>query len=164
MSTEGEKGGLAGLIAGLSRLAERLEQVAREGEIRGGGPLQGSTKGPMKGVFGWSLKLGLGDKNEFKIEPFGNLRSDDQGEPHVEEEREPLVDVFDEGNELTIVAEMPGVEAEDVRVSVDGTRLTLSAERGERKYKKQLDVPFAVQVDETRGQNGIIEVRAHRHG
>jgi HSP20 family protein len=169
----GSKKGLSaieGLVTGFSRLLERLEQVSKEGGERiYSGTLQpnASVGGkPTKGVFGVSVKVGLGDKNEFKVEPFGNVRSDQAtGETLVEDVREPLVDVFDEEGELLIVAEMPGVESDDVRVALDGTRLTLTAERGERKYRKQLDVPADVRSDaiEIRGQNGIIELVARRH-
>ncbi len=160
--TEAPKGirAIEGLVAGFSRLVERLEALSREGgEERFEGTI-GPTKGkrPMRGMIGLSLKVGgLGGEHELEVQPFGNV-----GRDRVEEVREPMVDLFDEEGELMIVAEMPGVEPEDVKVTVDGTRLTLAAERGERKYRKQLEVPAGTRAEEivVRGQNGIVELRA----
>jgi HSP20 family protein len=168
------KGALEGLMAGFLRLLERVEQISEEGGervFRGTFPARSSSGGgggeprALKGVYGVSLKVGGLGGDEVKIEPFGNLRRDETtGEPVLEEVREPLVDVFDEPQGVLIVAEMPGVEAEDVRVAVEGARLTLEAERGERRYKKQLDVPAGLRADQVdvHGQNGIIELRARR--
>jgi len=126
---------IEGLVTGFSRLLERLEQVSKEGGERiysGDPPAERHRRSEADEGRLWRVgQVGLGDKNEFKVEPFGNVRHDQAtGEPLVEDVREPLVDVFDEGGELLIVAEMPGVESEDVRVALDGTRLTLKRRAG----------------------------------
>lgn len=195
MAGEGDKGGgkgLGGLLSGFTDLLGRLEELAESGEAlsrsgrfdlggerpgaREGGepseqesppPQEGRTRKPMKGVYGFSVKVGLGggggggSGSDFKVEPFGNIRTDEQtGESVVEEEREPLLDVFDEGPCLLIVAEMPGVEAGDLRIDLDDRALTLSAERGDKKYRKTLEVPAGLSKDrmDVSCKNGIIEI------
>jgi len=157
---------IEGLMAGFSRLAERLQQVAQEGgQQTFGGTFTPPGGKPLNGVFGVSVKVGLGEGNQLKVEPFGNVRSDiETGEPLVDEVREPLVDLFDEEDEVLIVAEMPGIEAEEVRAKVDGARLTLSGDGASRKYRKELEVPSGLREEEIRitGRNGIIELRARR--
>jgi HSP20 family protein len=163
--------GLSGLLSGVNDLLEKLEKLAeaggeisRSGTFPAGKDEQGG-KGP-RGVYGFSVKTGLGGK-DFKVEPFGNVRRDRAtGRSVVEEVREPLVDVFDEGDRLLIVAEMPGIEPEDVRVDLSGRTLTLSAEHGEHQYRKPIEVPPGLRQDRlsVSCKNGIIEISAAKPG
>ena len=57
-----------------------------------------------------------------KVEPFGNVRKDERtGRATVREVMEPPVDVFEEADHVLVVAEMPGVGAEDVHSSCTTT-------------------------------------------
>lgn len=64
--------------------------------------------------------------------------------------REPLVDVIDESEEITIIAEMPGVEEEEIKTAIggdNGTKLIISTEgevEEKRKYYKEVDLPSPV--------------------
>jgi HSP20 family molecular chaperone IbpA len=60
-----------------------------------------------------------------------------------------------------VLAEMPGVEAGDVKVALRGTQMELSAGRGEWRYRKSFELPSpadpgSVQLSE---KNGIVEIR-----
>jgi HSP20 family protein len=46
----------------------------------------------------------------------------------------PSVDIFENKNELVLEAEMPGVNADDVNISIENNVLTLS---GERRFEKK---------------------------
>ena len=96
------------------------------------------------------------------VEHFGNIRATDEG-PVVAEEREPLVDVFDEGELILVVAELPGVDKNDIQIEVQDDILSLST-TGERKYAKELLLPSLVDADtmEIAYQNGILEVRLRK--
>jgi HSP20 family protein len=162
----GPKKGWGGLMVGLVNLLEKLNQVAEQGgevvrtfEIeRGNAP---SRDKPLKGVVGFSIRtMGEGDES-VKVEPFGNIRHNEAtGESVVDEVREPLVDVFDEDQRLLIVAEMPGVEPNDVRVDLEEGTLTLSAERGELRFRKTLAVPPGLPRDKLTlaVKNGIVQI------
>ena len=148
--------GLGDLVEKLSDLAEKGEQLSRTGEFQLGDEAKG-----LKGVFGFSVKTGLGGK-EVKVEPFGNISKDKAtGKPMVHELREPLVDVFEEENHVLIVAEMPGIEAEDVEVEIQDDILTLSAKRGDKKYRKEILLPGSFQKDKlsVSCRHGIVEIK-----
>ncbi len=152
---------IARLIQGFTELAHKLEQAAETGrEVSKSGTFEVGPK-PGKGVFGFSVKVGgLGE--DLQIEPFGNIRQDAAtGDPRMDETREPLVDVFDEGGFLHVVAEMPGVDADEVRVELDGPTLVLSGQRDDRKYRKEIAAPAGLDPDgiEVSGKNGIVEIR-----
>ena len=54
---------------------------------------------------------------------------------------EPLVDVFDEKDQIKVVAALPGVEEKDIKVDLSGAQLTISADTPDRKYRKEITLP-----------------------
>jgi HSP20 family protein len=153
--------GLGGFFGGLGTLLEKLGELAETGgELHKSGEIRG-TDDKLRGVFGVNIKVGLGDEG-LKIEPFGNLRKDKEtGRPVVHEVREPMVDVFDEQDHVLLIAEMPGVSKTDVRIELEGDILTISAAKGDAKYRKEVLLPqtfTAAQMSYT-CRNGILEVK-----
>ncbi len=161
--------GLGDLIDVLGELAEKGEEISRSGEIHIGG-LDGKTSAPpaggagekkgLRGVYGFSVRTGTGGVPH--VERFGNIRATDEGAV-VQEVREPLVDVFDEGTEMVITVELPGVAEEDIRVEVQEDIVTLEA-GGQRKYAKEILLPAAGAADSLTKtyKNGILEVRLRK--
>lgn len=77
----------------------------------------------------------------------------------VEERREPAVDVFDEGDHLLVVAEMPGVGADQVEPTLNGDLLTLTAATGARTYATEVLLPRAPTPPlEVEANNGIVKI------
>jgi HSP20 family protein len=155
-SLEGIFKGLSDLVDKLGDLAEKGEQLSRTREIHG----QGSGKG-ITGIYGFNVRVGLGDE-KFRAEPFGNIRKDEKsGRPVVHEVCEPVVDVFEEEDHTMVVAEMPGIGAEDVRLEVHDDVLTIYAEKGDKKYKKEVLLPRSYPMEKMRVtcNNGILEIR-----
>ena len=115
----------------------------------------------MKGVFGVSVKTAVGGKTV--VEPFGNVKKTPQG-PTVEEEREPITDVFDEDQEIRIYAEMPGVNQEDIKLDLKEDILDISAQSGDRKYHKEILFPAKVQAETMTSSynNGILEIKVKK--
>jgi len=62
---------------------------------------------------------------------------------------------------LTITAEMPGVDKENINVTVTGHHVTLHAEKGDKKY--HADIPIDINLDESTTKavflNGILELK-----
>ena len=152
--------GLRGLLDGIgnlvdlaAKLKEAGGEISKEGEI----DLSHLKKG-MKGVFGFSVKTAVGGKPI--VESFGNVKKTPAG-PTVEEEREPITDVFDEEEEVRIYAEMPGVNEGDIKLDLKEDILELSAQTGDRKYRKEILLPAKVKADTMSSSynNGILEVR-----
>jgi HSP20 family protein len=108
-------------------------------------------------VYGYSVKIGPDGKPE--IREFGNVKPSRLG-PQVREEREPLVDVMETDGEVHVVAELPGVEKNDIKLHGTEDTLTISVDTPQRKYYKEITLPAKVKVKEAKTQykNGVLEV------
>ena len=112
-------------------------------------------------MYGFTVKVGLGGEG-VKIEPFGNIRTDAaSGRSAVQEVIEPVVDVFEEQDHTLVVAEMPGIAAEDVHLEVKDDVLTITAEKAKKKYRKEVLLPdtFPREKMQVSCTNGVLEVR-----
>jgi len=152
--------GLGGLLNGIGNLVDLATKLKEAGgEINKEGEIDLSNlKEGMKGVFGVSVKTAVGGKPI--VESFGNVKKTPQG-PKVEEEREPITDIFDEELEIRVYAEMPGVNQEDIKLDLKEDILELSAQTGDRKYRKEILLPAKVKTETMTSSysNGILEVR-----
>lgn len=152
--------GIGGILRGLGELVEKLGELAETGEELSRTGEFGTEKG-LKGVYGFSVKVARGGEG-VKVEPFGNIRRDKAtGRSAVHEIREPMVDVFEEADYVLVVAEMPGIGPGEVRVEVRDDVLILSAERGDKKYRKEVLLPqsFSREKVKVSCQNGILQVK-----
>jgi len=147
-------GGLGALLEKLTELAESGKELHETKEI--GDPASGQTRG----VVGYSIRVGIGNEG-VKVERFGNLRKDEKtGKAVVHPVREPLVDIFDEADHLLVLAEMPGIGDGDVRLELRDDILSIAAEKGEQKYRKEVLLPSAFLPENMSHtcRNGILEV------
>jgi HSP20 family protein len=164
-SKKGHKEGfhfnLEGVLGGLSDLAEKLGQLAEAGEnLSRTGSFQGKDQ-RVKGVYGVSVKFGLGGEKP-KVEPFGNIRRDKtSGQSVVHEIREPMVDVFEEADHTLVVAEMPGISEKDVTITLRDDLLEIFADSAEKKYRKEVLLPRAYDREKLQisCNNGILEIK-----
>ena len=147
-----------GLFQGIGSFIDLVSKMEEEGkgEVKREGEFT-SPSGRAKAVYGFSVKTGLGGKPT--VEPFGNIRRTSKG-PVVEEERQPLVDVFDEKDHVLVIVELPGVEEENIHSRVNGDILTVSATGG-RKYYKEVVLPKDVDAATLTSnyKNGVLEIR-----
>jgi len=109
-------------------------------------------------VYGFSISIGPDGKPV--IREFGNVRPTRFG-PRFVEEREPLVDIVEEDDEIVVVAELPGVEKEDIDLSCTERELIISVDTEKRKYYKRLELPAEVDPKSAKAsyKNGVLEVR-----
>jgi len=152
--------GFGGILRGLGELVEKLGELAEKGEKLSRTGEFGADKG-LKGVYGFSVKVARGGEG-LQVEPFGNIGKDKAtGRSVVHEIREPMVDVFDEADHVLVVAEMPGIGPDEVRVEVRDDVLILSAEKGDRKYRKEVLLPQSLRREKIKisGQNGILQIK-----
>jgi len=151
---------LGGLFKGIEKLIDLAAELKDAGgEIKKEGEIDLShLKDGMKGVFGFSIKSAVGGKPI--VEPFGNIKKTPKG-PVVEEEREPLIDVFDEKDGILVIAEIPGVQAEGITIDVKEDILEISAVGKNRKYRKEVLLPVQAKKETLSYtyKNGILEVR-----
>jgi HSP20 family protein len=157
----GAESGLGGILKDLGDLVEKLGELAETGRELS---TAGRTRRPgkeLKGIYGFTIRVGLGDEGP-TLEPFGNIRRDiKSGRTEVQEVREPLVDVFEEEDHLLVQAELPGISKEDVRIGTKEDVLTISAERGDRRYRKEVLLPRDVSLKKMQisCNNGILEIK-----
>jgi len=99
--------------------------------------------------------------------------------PRLFEERElvPSVDIFEEGDDVVVKTELPGMAKDDIEVNLTDNTITLSGEkkkeekiekkdyyRLERSYgsfSRSFTLPADVQTDKAKAsfKNGVLEVR-----
>lgn len=113
-------------------------------------------------VYGYSIRIGPDGKPE--IREFGNIKpgAARPGRPSIsiKEEREPLVDIINTDGEIKVIAEIPGVEKEDIKLHGTETSLTISVDTPQRKYYKEVELPEKVDPKQAKStyKNGVLEV------
>ncbi len=154
---------IEGIFDGLTSLLGRIKEIAEKGEtIQRSGEIHGLGDG-AKGVYGFSFRVGIGGGQEkIHVEPFGNVRKNTKtGESVVQEIREPVTDIFEEEDHILVVAEMPGVGPGDIDVDVSDDVLTITAEKGDKKYRKEILLPRSVMKSKmsVMCNNGVAELK-----
>ncbi len=73
----------------------------------------------------------------------------------------PLIDIFQEKNWITIVAEIAGFNKETLKINVKDQKITLSARAKDRRYYKSLNLPKVVipNIVHTTYKNGVLEIK-----
>ena len=99
-----------------------------------------------------SALAGLLSKNGDKV---------DQARIGFLSELSPRLSVIEESDHVLVLAEMPGVGDEDVKLELNGDILVLHAEKGSKKYHKEILLPRSFEPDamERCCRNGILEVK-----
>jgi HSP20 family protein len=74
-------------------------------------------------------------------------------------QRDVITDMFDEGDNLVIIAELPGVNEKDIEIEVKGDRLVLFARSQGRQYHKDIVLPCTVKEKPSLTyKNGILKI------
>lgn len=124
--------------------------------------MRGFDKGEVKeyGPYVYGFRVTVGPDGKPKVEEFGNVKKLSGGKPVLSDEREPLVDVIEKDNEVRVIAEMPGVEKDKIKVKLSGSKLQVNAEGQDRKYNKSIDVPPGIDENSIKAsyKNGVLEV------
>ncbi len=155
-------------IGGLFRnLGEAVDLLGKLVEIGGTSAQQGEfrVKGlgdKARGVYGFSVRTGLGGASGARVEPFGNVHRSREGFV-VDESREPIVDVFDERDEVVVTAELPGAKDAEIVVELKDGILNVET-KGERRYAKEIELPAAVDPAslQKKYNNGVLEIRMRK--
>ena len=85
----------------------------------------------------------------------------DLGKEEDQEFREPLVDVFEEEGYLVVEAELPGIGMDDVKVTFKNDVLTITGQRGDRKFHKKVLLPRDLSLKQTKisCRNGLLRIK-----
>lgn len=155
---------LGGLFKGLGDLIDLASKAAEKGEALGKqGEFASTTKGgkEFRGMYGFSVRTLAGGKPV--VETFGNVVKKTPKGPVVEKAREPYVDVFHEGNQIKVIAELPGVTESEIKTEIKGDILTIST-TGKKEYTKELLLPAKVKETPLKSNyhNGILEIELEK--
>ncbi|UCC33223.1 MAG: Hsp20/alpha crystallin family protein [Candidatus Bathyarchaeota archaeon] len=148
------------------------EMMAREfGELSKRAPrdlmqertMPDGTKVKRWGPFVYGYSVTVGPDGKPKVREFGNIKPETRmGKPQVNirEQREPLVDVMETNNEVKVVAELPGVEKEDIKLHGTENTFTISVNTPRRKYYKEVPTPVKIDLKKAKStyKNGVLEV------
>jgi HSP20 family protein len=140
-----------GILTELGNFTQDITKMVEEGktEMSRTGEISFDRSKKMKGMYGISVRMG-GD---------GMPRVDTFGRRPESETREPIVDVFDEADRLQVIVELPGVEEKDISLELKDSTLILTAGKGERKYRKEIDLGTPVKGEPKKQyKNGILEI------
>lgn len=127
--------------------------------VRGARPEELAGNSPY--YYGYQMTVGPDGKPH--IREFGNVKPTMKGLVAPSDTREPLVDIAVDEKEssVTIIAEMPGVTRQDIKVSVTEDQVSIHAEKGDKKY--HADIPVSIALDDKSSRatyaNGILELR-----
>ncbi len=111
-------------------------------------------------IYGFSLTQRPGAEPDIK--EFGNIRPSIHG--FEVGERKPIIDVFESEDEVHVVAEMPGVDKEDIKLDATETSLDISAKTENTEYSEYVELPVSVQTDSAKAsyKNGVLDVTLKR--
>jgi len=144
------------------RMREYMDMLARRAME---GNLDTQGQGPY--VYGFSMRVGPDGKPQ--ISEFGNTRPSRRLEPAEEEdkgeelfiaEREPLTDVIDCDDYISITLEIPGVEKDEIDLTVKEDKVSISVDTNNRRYFKEIPLSAKVNPNTSKAtyRNGVLDI------
>jgi len=159
---QGEKSkgkGLIGLINDLAKLAEKSETYQKRINLGKGGVIDFRVSSrPIRGSYATkptgSLKI---SKPKKEISP---IHTSMPPTTSSIKEREPIVDIFEERDHIKVMAELTGIEENEIKLDIENDTLTINIDTPTRKYYKKVELPNPVKKDDVESiyRNGILEV------
>ena len=166
----GLKVDLGKLLSSPEKVRDRLEMLREKLKQAGGKETLSDEEWRKQGVSvrGHVKTRGVLGEGEYHIGTGGRPvreRRPPPKTPDSPEVVEPAVDVFDEPQEIVLVAEVPGVGLNDFKLKVEGQVLSLSTKpEARRGYRKDIELRSEVDADTLKAtcRNGILEVRLQK--
>lgn len=137
------------------------KELIREYETPEGGKVK--EMGPF--VYGYTMTVGPDGKP--RVREFGNVRSPLAGfglgasnRPLISSEREPLADITTTDKEVKAIVEMPGVNKENIKISVHDNSVEVKSNDPQRKYHEIIDLPPETDTETAKStyKNGVLEI------
>ncbi len=145
-----------------SNFTREFERMQQEMEDLMKGALAQQARGQKPGepfVYGFSMKVGPDGKPN--LQHFGNVGPARAGGPA--DGREPLTDVIEGGQDISVTCELPGISKEDVNLHVSDDRITIRVDTP-RKYYKVIPLPTPVVPKSAKAtfKNGVLDLTIAR--
>ncbi len=108
-------------------------------------------------VYGFSMRTGPDGRPVFQRfgDAVGNGERADNGVS-----REPLLDIIERGDTISVTVELPGIEKDDIDVDIDGRRMTINVDGKHRGIQKEIELPCGVDGESIKAtfRNGVLDV------
>jgi HSP20 family protein len=139
-------------------IAEMRDRMDRVLERMLSGELT-EAKDPL--IYGVSMRVS--SEGVPLIQEFGKARPAElaDAEPPA---REPLTDIREDVDRVTVIMELPGVDKKDIKVTAEDRYLDLEVDSPDKRYSKHLDLPCNVLPGSAKAnyKNGVLEVVMRR--
>ncbi|AFZ71007.1 molecular chaperone (small heat shock protein) [Caldisphaera lagunensis DSM 15908] len=131
---------------------ESFEDLMKQQNVKGENP------------YYYGVRIFVGPDGVPKVEEFGNIKKGKYGKPIISDEIEPIVDVIDHNDEIWIVADLPGVAKENIKVNATEDKIYIKANSDIRKYSKEIDLPSKIDPDSVKAsyKNGVLEIKVKK--
>ena len=131
------------------------------GMFRAASSIEGNLQQNPNTVF-YGYQVNVGPDGKPHVREFGNVKPTKRGTFELAS-REPFVDtlVDDKENSLKVVAEMPGIQKEDIKLEVTEKSLIIKAENKDRNYSTEVPLTIPIEISSAKASynNGILEVK-----
>ena len=147
-----------GLLDGLWGFLKRIEELQDKGFEKSSSK-EFSTSSGRKGIYDYSIKIGGLKKSSLSLRP---ERVKEKTIEPENIEKEPLVDIFDKGNYVLVVAELPNIKEKDLDFKIVKNILKISAKTPEGKIEKDITIPKESEMDKIEKvsmKNNILEIK-----
>ena len=115
-------------------------------------------------VYGFSFRMGPDGIPHF--EQFGDTRFGRYGprRDSKDAKREPLTDIIEAEDYVTITMELPGIEKKDINLEIVENNLIIDVDTEVRKYHKELKLPEKLDTDNivANYKNGVLDIKIMR--
>jgi len=114
----------------------------------------------MKSPYVYGMSIRIGPEGKPVIRRFGNW----PGKEKEISEREPLVDVIEEKKNIKVIAELPGVSKNDIKLKGTADSLEIKVDTPDRKYYKVVKMPVKIKPLTAKAsyKNGVLEITVER--
>ena len=161
--------GIGGLFDGVSNLIAKFGELAEKGESLRAAVGEGETSSGKKFTTSYGVNVrfgggrdGAGKDGEYSVHPVQKAsKPESKPATSVPRVREPNVELYDEGDHVQIIAEMPGVSSEDVHLAFMEKSLWIQGVSKVAEFKKELTLPreFGPEQVSITANNGVVEIR-----
>lgn len=122
---------------------------------------QHSSNVAVEGPYYYGLAMTIGPDGKASYREFGNVRPGARGLAEIGL-KEPYVEtILDEkGGTLRLIAEMPGIEKQDIKVEATETAVSIGAGNNGRKYSTEVPLNHEVAPNSATAKytNGVLEL------
>ena len=139
-------------LGGLRERMDRILERMLSGELT-------ETEDPI--TYGFTMRMG--PDGAHSIQQFGNALPPQPSDPEPPA-REPLTDIREDKDKVTVIMELPGVDKEDIKVMAEDRDLDVEVDSPDKRFSKHLDLPCDVLPASAKAnyKNGVLEVVMRR--